>query len=91
MASGCRSDNEVSTVGAATLGNPIIEGLSAYNTAYALQGAILIGLLRRSGECEDELREPLRLIFRREVPGMRDLHEPPARERAASLSPFAIG
>ncbi|MGT2441071.1 ABC transporter permease (plasmid) [Bradyrhizobium betae] len=34
-----------STVGAATLGNPIIEGLSAYNTAYVLQGAILVGLL----------------------------------------------
>ncbi|MGR9426233.1 ABC transporter permease [Rhizobium leguminosarum] len=34
-----------STVGAATLGNPIIEGLSAYNTAYVLQGALLVGLL----------------------------------------------
>jgi osmoprotectant transport system permease protein len=34
-----------STVGAATLGSPIIEGISAYNTAYVIQGAILVGLL----------------------------------------------
>jgi osmoprotectant transport system permease protein len=34
-----------STVGANTLGLPIILGLSASNTAYVLQGAILLGLL----------------------------------------------
>ncbi len=34
-----------STVGAATLGAPIIEGLSSYNTAYVIQGAVLVGLL----------------------------------------------
>jgi osmoprotectant transport system permease protein len=34
-----------STVGADTLGLPIILGLSASNTAYVLQGAILLGLL----------------------------------------------
>jgi osmoprotectant transport system permease protein len=34
-----------STVGAKTLGSPIIVGLSGYNTAYVLQGAVLVGLL----------------------------------------------
>ena len=34
-----------STVGAKTLGSPIIVGLSGFNTAYVLQGAILVGLL----------------------------------------------
>ena len=34
-----------STVGVKTLGSPIILGLSAANTAYVLQGAILVGLL----------------------------------------------
>lgn len=34
-----------STVGAKTLGSPIIIGLSGFNTAYVLQGAILVGLL----------------------------------------------
>ena len=34
-----------STVGAKTLGTPIVVGLSGYNTAYVLQGAILVGLL----------------------------------------------
>lgn len=33
-----------STVGALTLGSPIIEGLSASNPAYVLQGALLVGL-----------------------------------------------
>lgn len=33
-----------STVGANTLGTPIIIGLSGFNTAYVLQGAILVGL-----------------------------------------------
>ncbi len=34
-----------STVGAKTLGLPIIIGLNGSNTAYVLQGAILVGLL----------------------------------------------
>ena len=34
-----------STVGALSLGSPIIEGLSGSNTAYVVQGAILVGLL----------------------------------------------
>lgn len=34
-----------STVGVKTLGSPIILGLSAGNTAYVLQGAVLVGLL----------------------------------------------
>ena len=34
-----------STVGAKTLGLPIIVGLSGFNTAYVLQGAVLVGLL----------------------------------------------
>ncbi|GAB4068796.1 ABC transporter permease [Ancylobacter sonchi] len=33
-----------STVGALTLGSPIIEGLSGSNPAYVLQGALLVGL-----------------------------------------------
>ena len=34
-----------STIGAITLGSPIIEGLSASNLAYVIQGAILVALL----------------------------------------------
>jgi osmoprotectant transport system permease protein len=34
-----------STVGAQNLGAPIIIGLSGFNTAYVLQGAVLTGLL----------------------------------------------
>jgi osmoprotectant transport system permease protein len=34
-----------STVGALTLGSPIIEGLSGSNTAYVIQGALIVGLL----------------------------------------------
>jgi osmoprotectant transport system permease protein len=34
-----------STVGAKTLGSPIMVGLSGFNTAYVLQGAMLVGLL----------------------------------------------
>lgn len=34
-----------STVGASTLGSPIIVGLSGFNTAYVIQGALLVGLL----------------------------------------------
>ena len=34
-----------STVGAKTLGSPIIVGLSGFNTAYVLQGATLVALL----------------------------------------------
>ena len=34
-----------STVGAKTLGSPIIVGLSGFNTAYVVQGALVLGLL----------------------------------------------
>ena len=34
-----------STVGARSLGTPIIVGLSGFNTAYIIQGAIVVGLL----------------------------------------------
>lgn len=34
-----------SMVGAKTLGSPIIVGLSGFNTAYVIQGALLVGLL----------------------------------------------
>lgn len=34
-----------STVGVKTLGSPIIVGLGGFNTAYVLQGALLVGLL----------------------------------------------
>ncbi len=34
-----------STVGAKTLGSPIIVGLSGFNTAYVMQGALVVGLL----------------------------------------------
>jgi osmoprotectant transport system permease protein len=34
-----------STVGALTLGSPIIEGLSGSNIAYVIQGAVVVGLL----------------------------------------------
>lgn len=34
-----------STVGAKTLGSPIIIGLSGFNTAYVIQGAVVVGLL----------------------------------------------
>jgi len=34
-----------STVGAKTLGSPIIVGLSGFNTSYVLQGAVVVGLL----------------------------------------------
>ena len=33
-----------STVGANTLGTPIIIGLSGFNTAYIIQGALLVAL-----------------------------------------------
>ena len=34
-----------STIGALTLGSPIIEGLSASNPAYVLEGALVVALL----------------------------------------------
>ena len=32
-------------MGAKTLGSPIIVGLSGFNTAYVIQGALVVGLL----------------------------------------------
>jgi osmoprotectant transport system permease protein len=34
-----------STVGAKTLGLPILTGLSGFNSAYVIQGAMVVGLL----------------------------------------------
>ena len=34
-----------STVGAKSLGTPIIVGLAGFNTAYIIQGAVVVGLL----------------------------------------------
>jgi osmoprotectant transport system permease protein len=37
-----------SAVGATTLGSPIVEGLVGNNTAYVVQGALLVGALALS-------------------------------------------
>ena len=55
-----------STVGALTLGSPIIEGLSGSNTAYVVQGAIVVGLLAIS---VDQLFAWLDLRLRRHEAG----------------------
>ena len=55
-----------STVGALSLGSPIIEGLSGSNTAYVVQGAILVGLLAVT---IDQLFAWLDLRLRRHEPG----------------------
>ncbi len=55
-----------STVGAKTLGSPIIIGLAGFNTAYVIQGAVVIGLLaisidltlERIGQRLDRWRDP---------------------------------
>ena len=57
-----------STVGAKTLGSPIIVGLSGFNTAYVIQGAMVVGLLavvtdlafNRLGRRLTRWREPVR-------------------------------
>lgn len=56
-----------STVGAKTLGSPIIVGLSGFNTAYVIQGALVVGLLavvadlafHRLGQRLDRWRSPV--------------------------------
>lgn len=53
-----------STIGARTLGDPIIAGLVNGNTAYVLQGAILIGLLALT---TDSLFEALEQSWERRV------------------------
>jgi osmoprotectant transport system permease protein len=53
-----------STIGASTLGDPVISGLVTGNTAFILQGAILIGLL---AVAVDSLFEQLQ----RRAPGTR--------------------
>ncbi len=54
-----------STVGALTLGSPIIEGLSGSNAAYVVQGAVLVGLLAIA---VDQLFAWLDLVLRRHEP-----------------------
>ena len=51
-----------STVGAKTLGSPIIVGLSGFNTAYVIQGALVVGLL---AVATDLAFEPLSRRLRR--------------------------
>lgn len=50
-----------STVGAKTLGSPVIVGLSGFNTAYVIQGACLVALL---AVVTDRLFERLQKQFR---------------------------
>ena len=52
-----------STVGAKTLGSPVIIGLSGFNTAYIIQGACLVALL---AIVTDRLFERLQRLFTRE-------------------------
>ncbi|MEN4796718.1 ABC transporter permease [Pantoea agglomerans] len=40
-----------STVGAKSLGSPVIIGLSGFNTAYVIQGALLVALLAIVSDC----------------------------------------
>jgi osmoprotectant transport system permease protein len=56
-----------STVGALTLGSPIIEGLTGSNTAYVLQGTVMVGALaiatdRLFTALETRLRRQLALV-----------------------------
>lgn len=59
-----------STIGARTLGDPVIAGLVNGNTAYVLQGAILIGLLALA---TDSLFEALERIWDRRVSGQTSM------------------
>ncbi|MEE2763851.1 MAG: ABC transporter permease [Pseudomonadota bacterium] len=54
-----------STIGARTLGDPIIAGLVNDNTAYVLQGALLIGLLALT---TDSVFEALERTWERRLP-----------------------
>ena len=47
-----------STVGVRTLGSPIIIGLAGFNTAYVIQGAVLVGLLAIAVDLAFERLEP---------------------------------
>lgn len=56
-----------STIGAQTLGDPVIAGLVNGNTAYVLQGAVLIGLLAVT---VDSLFEALEQQWLKRAPGL---------------------
>lgn len=56
-----------STIGAQTLGDPVIAGLVNGNTAYVLQGAVLIGLLAVT---VDSLFEALEQQWLKRTPGL---------------------
>ncbi len=64
-----------STVGALTLGSPIIEGLTGSNTAYVLQGALLVGALAI------HRRPRLRRPGRPQLAGALDWRETPRKPR----------
>jgi osmoprotectant transport system permease protein len=69
-----------STVGAKTLGSPIIVGLSGFNTAYVIQGAVLVALL---AICCDQLFERLQ----RRLSAWHSTEGPTAE--SAALAPIA--
>ncbi|SMF20067.1 ABC transporter permease [Pseudogulbenkiania subflava] len=69
-----------STVGAKTLGSPIIVGLSGFNTAYVIQGAVLVALL---AICCDQLFERLQRRLSAWQPRQEDTAE------SAALPPLA--
>jgi osmoprotectant transport system permease protein len=69
-----------STVGTKTLGSPIIIGLSGFNTAYVIQGALLVGLLAITTDLAFE-RLGSRLVRWRQSP------QPPTGARASELAP----
>lgn len=58
-----------SSVGAQTLGTPIIIGLAGFNTAYVIQGAIVVGLLAIT---TDLLFEQLQRRLNRSVPHLEN-------------------
>jgi osmoprotectant transport system permease protein len=71
-----------STIGALSLGSPIIEGLAAENTAYVIQGAILVALFAILVDRAFEMLERrLAIPSRSELPASRP------RRRAAAAAP----
>ena len=71
-----------STVGAKSLGTPIIVGLAGFNTAYILQGSIVVGLLAVVVDlCFDRL---LRFLDRWRDDTSRDVSAGTAQVRSAA-------
>jgi osmoprotectant transport system permease protein len=71
-----------STIGALSLGSPIVEGLAAENTAYVIQGAIVVALFAILVDRAFEiLEQQLAIPSRSELPGSR------RRPAAAAAAP----